>query len=80
MDIGFDKEKAVIGTRQVTRFLDKGKIEVVYIASDADSFVRDKILDACNKAQVQVIDGLTKEEMGKIAGIEVFAACFGLLK
>lgn len=80
MDIGFDKEKAVIGTRQVTRLLDKGEIEVVYVASDADSFVRDKVIGACEKAGVNYIDGLTKEEMGKIAGIEVFAACFGILK
>lgn len=80
MDIGFDKEKAVIGTRQVTRMLEKDNLDVVYVAGDADSFVRDKILAACEKAGVEVIDGLTKEEMGKLAGIEVFAACFGILK
>ena len=80
MDIGFDKEKAVIGTRQVLRQIAKEKIEFVYIASDADFFVKDKIIDACENAQVPYIDGLAKEEMGKIAGIEVDAACFGLLK
>ena len=77
---GFDKKKAVIGTRQVTRLLGRGKISKVYIASDADSFVRTKILDACGKAGVAYEDGLTKEEMGKMAGIEVFAACYGILK
>lgn len=80
MDIGFDKERSVIGTRQVIRLLDKDGIDSVYVAADADSFVREKILQACKKKDVQVIGGLTKEEMGKIAGIEVNAACFGVLK
>ncbi|MBQ5850573.1 MAG: ribosomal L7Ae/L30e/S12e/Gadd45 family protein [Lachnospiraceae bacterium] len=80
MDIGFDKDKAVIGMRQVLRLLNKNQLQVVYVAGDADFFVREKVISACEKAQVPYIDGLTKEEMGKIAGIEVFAACFGILK
>lgn len=80
MDLNFEKDKISIGTRQVVRLIKRGQIAKVYIASDTDSFIRNKLIDVCEINDIPFELVLTKEEMGQKVNIDVFAACVGVLK
>jgi large subunit ribosomal protein L7A len=71
--------KRLIGTKQVLKAAAAGKLIKVYIACDAESFIAQKIRDVCGAAGVPLEEVKTMEELGKACGIEVGAACVGIL-
>jgi len=74
------KENIVVGTKQVLRGLASQAITKVIIANDADGFIKAKLENACKDHNVEIINGPTKQELGKACGISVAAACCGILK
>ena len=67
------------GTRQVLRSLGKVQVICVYVAEDADAPLRQKLLLACENAGVEVRPVRTMHELGVACGIEVGAACAGVI-
>lgn len=66
--------KRVTGTKQVLRALEEGTVCVVYIARDADDFLRGKLHKACQEHEVPVQWVDTMLELGRQCGIAVGSA------
>lgn len=70
----------LIGTKQVLRAVNEGKLEKAYIAKDSDVDIRDKIIAACKKKGVPFEEVSSMLDLGRACGIEVGAAVAGVLK
>ena len=74
------KQRAkVIGTKQVLRALAEGRVSVVYLAADADSALRQKVLEASAQAGAPVCEVPTMAELGKACSIAVKTAAAALI-
>lgn len=72
--------KCVAGTKQVLKLLDKGSIKLVYVADDAEAFIVKKLNEACKEHGVDMLHVATMKELGDCCGLDVGAACVGLLQ
>jgi large subunit ribosomal protein L7A len=70
----------VVGTKQVKRALANGKVEIVYIARDAEKKVVNEIVTACNEKEIQIIYIESMKKLGEACNIDVSAASAALLK
>lgn len=70
--------RAIVGTKQVLRALQMGTLRKVYLAEDADAFLRNRIRAAAEAAGVQVLPCEGMKALGEACGIDVGAACVGI--
>ena len=75
-----DAPKRFVGAKQVLRALREGQLQCVYVAIDADPFVTRRVIDACEKAKVPVVETDSMRELGQVCGIEVGAAAVGVAR
>ncbi len=73
-------EKKVVGLKQLLRELDADTVACVYIADDAEEHLKDKIKQAIGSKDINVLEASSMGELGEVCGIEVSAACAGILK
>jgi large subunit ribosomal protein L7A len=78
MQIG--KTMSITGYRQVIRALDAGTLVSAQIAVDADAHMKETLLTALQSAKVPYEFVNSKEALGKLCGINVGAACAGIVK
>lgn len=71
---------AIVGFNQVIRGLKSNLFKQVFIALDADKNIKKLIEEEADKKSVDVVYIDTKEELGKLCGIEINAAAAALLK
>ena len=70
----------VVGTRRLVRAVLAGQVSEVYLASDADLFILRQVKDACNQANVRIVEVETMKQLGEACGVEVKTASAGILK
>ena len=75
-----DADKRVVGMKQVLRFAEAGNLQKIYIAGDTDKAVFDQIITAANRSDIEVCLVASKELLGKACGIQVNAACAGIIE
>jgi len=75
-----DVDKRVVGTKQLLRALDEGKIARAYIAADADLLLTKRVADRCYEMNIPCMQVETMEKLGRACGIDVKAAAAGLYK
>lgn len=68
-----------VGIKQTLRALEKGAVNCVYVAKDAEQRVLNPILKLCQSQGVKVIEVTTMAELGKACGIEVGAAVSAII-
>ncbi len=73
-------EKLIVGTKQVLRMMTEDKIEKIIVAKDIDDKLMRKLKKACASNEVQVGYVDTMKYLGELCGIEVGAACAGVVK
>ena len=66
-----DVDRRVVGTKQVLRALDEGRVAHAYVAQDADR---------CYDMEIPCTQVESMEKLGRACGIDVKAAAAGLLK
>lgn len=71
---------SIVGFKQVIRGLKSDLLKQVYIALDADNDIKSTIEKEAKKKSVELVYIDTKEELGKLCGIEINAAAAALLK
>lgn len=69
----------VVGTKQTTKAVDKGKATLVFVADDAESRIKDPLLKKCEEKSIKVIHVTTMKKLGEACGISVGAAAAALL-
>ena len=72
-------QNLVVGTRRLIKALDQGKVKTVYLAMDADLYIKKQVEEASRRNSAQIIEVSTKEELGKACGIDVPTAAAGKL-
>lgn len=68
----------VVGTKQLLRALEEGKIKMVFVAADADAFLTKRVTDHCLDADIPCLEVPTAKEIGAACGIDVPAAAAGV--
>lgn len=79
MDITLTKisrQNLVVGYRQVVRGLSGGHLRCVVIASDTDIGIRQDVIALCQDKKVPYTIGVTKQETGKLLGLDVACAIY----
>lgn len=72
-------KEVIVGTKQTVKALKEGKVKHLVVASDADSKVISKVLQAAKDVQVPVSHVDSMKKLGKACGIEVAAAAVAIL-
>jgi len=74
-----DNSNKVIGLKQVLKFGKQNSLKMIYLATDADFMVRDQIIALANNNQIPIHPVASKRKLGRHCGIEVSAACVGII-
>lgn len=74
------KEHIAVGRKQTVKAVKAGLAARVFLASDADSFIRDEILELCAQNGVPVDESQDMLSLGRACGIEVQAAAVAVTK
>lgn len=72
--------KKTIGAKQTMKAIERGDVEVVFLASDCDEWIAMPILELCLERVIPVHRELTMQELGVAAHIKVGSAAVGVLK
>jgi large subunit ribosomal protein L7A len=70
-----DSRRRVVGRRETVKRIQRGAALQVYVARDADKVIVAEIEDQCRIHHVPIHAIDTMQELGKLCGIEVAAAC-----
>ena len=69
----------VIGFKQVLRHAQENRLSVIYLAKDADLHIASALQAAAKDRRVPVETALSRKTLGEACGIDVGAACVGML-
>lgn len=72
-------QKIVIGTKQVLKAAKAGQLKKAYVAEDADSFIKVKLLEELKQNHVAVEMVADMKELGEACRIQVGSATAGIL-
>lgn len=75
-----DPAKRVVGTKQLLRALDEGKIARAFVAADADLLLTKRVVDRCYAKDIPCVQVESMEKLGKECQIDVKAAAAGILR
>lgn len=75
-----DAQKRVVGTKQLLRALDEGRVAHVFVAKDADLLLTKRVVDRCYDMNIPCTQVETMVELGRACAIDVKAAAAGLYK
>lgn len=70
----------VVGLKQTKKALEQDQASTVYLAEDADPYLKQEISNLCAAKKVQLKIIATKAELGKACGIDVGSATAALLR
>jgi large subunit ribosomal protein L7A len=70
----------VVGTKQLLRALEGGKVAQVFVAEDADEFIYRRVRTAAEQSRVPVTVVKTMAQLGQACHIDVGTAAAGLLR
>ena len=73
-----EEGKRLVGLKQVTKAIINDKIKTVYIATDCDKFIENKIQSVITEG-VSVKKQYSQTQLGKACNIDVAAAVVGIL-
>lgn len=76
-----NNNSSLVGLKQVTKGIIEEKVWCVILSTDCDDFIKAQIETAMRgKSELLIEYTDSKEELGKLAGIDVPAAVVGLVK
>jgi large subunit ribosomal protein L7A len=75
-----DPDKRIVGLKQVLKGIGQDMFEKIYIASDVDEVIRQKVISACVKRGTCYEEVFSMVELGNACEIDVGAATAGVLK
>ncbi len=70
----------VVGTKQLLRALQNGKVARVFVAEDADEFIYRRVRTAAEANRVPVTVVKTMAQLGQACHVDVDTAAAGLLR
>ena len=70
----------VVGTKQLLRALEEGRVTMAFVAADADPFLIKRVADRCLDRNIPCRQIAAAKEIGEACGIDVPAAAAGVLR
>ena len=68
------KEKVVVGAKQLRKAMSSGCAQRVFLAENADPAITEPILEMCRNLDIRFVWVCSMAELGRACGIEVGAA------
>ena len=72
--------RKAVGTKEVLRALKANEAASVFVASDIDTFLYQKVTRACAEVNVPVRKVELNKELGKVCGLNIGCAAAAVLK
>ncbi len=72
--------RKAVGTKAVLRAMKANEAACVYVASDIDTFLYQKVVRACSEAYVPVRKVPAMMELGRACGLTIACAAAAILK
>lgn len=72
-------ENIIVGTKQTTKAITKGKVKHIFLAGDAEERITRSVLEACSRQNIPVTWVDSMAELGKACKIKVKAAMAAVL-
>ena len=78
--LGKHRSGQVVGLRETTKRLRQDRVQVLYLAQDADVGLIAPLAELARQKGCEIVQVPTMAELGRAVGIEVGAACAALIK
>ncbi len=65
------KSELVVGFKQVLKGIEEGTARCVVVASDSDSFIKDRVSETAKFYSVEIVSCPTKAELGRLCRVDV---------
>jgi large subunit ribosomal protein L7A len=72
--------KKIVGLKQTVKAVRNGTAKRVYVAEDADDFIKQSVLGACSDKKLQIIYVNSMKELGDACGIEIGASTAAIIE
>lgn len=72
--------KRIVGLKQTVKAVKNGTAKKVYVAEDADDYIKQSVLDACSDKNIQIIYINNMKELGDACGIDIGASTAAIVK
>ena len=72
--------KKAVGTKEVLRALNAGEAACVFVASDIDTFLYQKVTRACTEVGIQANKVESAKELGRACSLTIGCAAAAVLK
>ena len=74
------RSDVVVGLKQVLRCLEEGTTRCVVVASDSDSFIKERVISVAMEYGVEFIECQTRAELGRLCRVDVATAVCAIKK
>ncbi len=74
------KVQITVGTKSLMRRLNADEVQEVFLADDADLYLKQKVTTLCNERNVPMNKVRSMQELGQACGVKVDTAAVGVLK
>jgi large subunit ribosomal protein L7A len=64
----------IIGLKQTLKAIQSDRAAKVYLAEDADAYIKKSVIDACAQKNLEIIYVSTMKELGEACGIDIGAS------
>lgn len=72
--------KRIVGLKQTVKAVKNGTAKKVYVAEDADDFIKQSVFDACSGKNLQIIYINNMKELGDACGIDIGASTAAIVE
>ncbi|HOE57696.1 MAG TPA: ribosomal L7Ae/L30e/S12e/Gadd45 family protein [Bacillota bacterium] len=69
----------IVGLKQTVKAVKSGVVKKVYIAENAEDFIKQSVLDACRDKNLQIIYVDSMKELGSACGIGIGASTAAII-
>jgi len=66
--------RRTVGLKQTVKAIKNGTAKKVYLAEDADDFIKQSVQDVCRDRNIQIIYVSNMKELGDACGIDIGAS------
>ena len=66
--------RRTVGLKQTVKAIKNGTVTKVYLAEDADDFIKQSVQDVCRDRNIQIIYVSNMKELGDACGIDIGAS------
>jgi len=66
--------RRIVGFKQTVKAIKNGTVTKVYLAEDADDFIKQSVQDVCRDRNIQIIYVSNMKELGDACGIDIGAS------